>query len=107
MQKPIEKRYAHSLLSMLKDNLWFNSDEHTLKIQPQMPAKQISHFAKKSIQNQKPIIIQLNNLNKDNNVSEITGTPFISFHSSHLILKESNKVFHLVKANTIRHIRIA
>jgi len=107
MQKPIEKTHTHSFFSRLKENLWFNSDEYTLKIQPQMPGKQISHFTKKAIQNRNSIIIQLNNVNSGPKVTEITGTPFISLHSSHLLLKENSKVTHLIKANTIRHIRLA
>lgn len=105
MQKPIEKNHTHSLFSRLKKNIPFNSKIHTLKMQPQMPAKQISHFAKQSIQNKKSIVIQINTINEDNDVIEIMGAPFISTHSGHLILKENSKIIHLVQANTIRHIR--
>lgn len=105
MQKPIEKNHTQSFFSMLKKNMPFSSKIHIAKVQPQMPAKQISHFAKQSVQNKKPITIQVNTINEENVVTEITGTPFISTHSGHLILKENSKMIHLVQANTIRHIR--
>jgi len=107
MQKPIEQSGVENLFSKLKNNfsdfVEFETKTDDFKILSQMPAKQISHFAKQSVHNQTPITVQINT---EDEVIESSGVPIISNKSGHLIIKEkSSNVYQLVKANTIRHIR--
>jgi len=95
-----------SFLSKVKDSFFNHNGFELFHVKPQMPTAQISHFAKKAVQQNHPVAIQINE--HDDIISEIIGYPSISEHSGHLVIQSiDKKVIYLVTGSSIRHIRKA
>lgn len=104
MENPIVQSQPMSLVSKVKDTFYNHSGFEIFDVKPQMPKKQISHFAKKIVQSNRLVAIQINE--GQGVVTEIIGYPTFSENSCHLIIQSlDKKIAHLVTGSTIRHIR--
>lgn len=106
MQKVAEQK--NTLFSLIKENYFSYTKQYTFKVYSQMPRKQVALFIQQAVQKGLLITIQLNASPLNTIISEATGFPSFSPHSSQVILaSKDKKTIHLIKSEDIRHIRLA
>lgn len=104
MENPVYNAPASTFFNKVSQAFFNNEGFELFDVKPQMPKKQISHLAKKIIQTQQLVAIQINE--GDGIITEVVGYPTFSENSAHLILQTiDKKVSYLISGSTIRHIR--
>lgn len=97
----------NNIFTHLMDSYQVVRSRPQFKVYPQMPIRQIQHFVKQAARLNRQVAVQLNPSLFSSDLSEVWGKISVSSSSGHIILSpKDGKTFHLIQAESIRHLRI-